>query len=82
MCIALPIFVYRPTNLGLRLHAISMLLFQQNQQTNNSIPQSNNENRSIDQPIALATPLQGSSWPFFKFTDEIEDRRMYFPFSV
>jgi hypothetical protein len=27
MCIALPKDVYRPTNLGLRLHAISMPLF-------------------------------------------------------
>jgi len=31
---------------------------------------------------ALATPLSGSTWPFFKFTDEIENGRVYLTFSV
>ena len=30
----------------------------------------------------LATPLSGSTWLFSKFTDEIENGRVYLPFSV
>src|SRR6266478_3189021 len=44
--------------------------------------QANHEYQFTDQPTEPAIPRSESSWPFFKFTDEIENGPVYLPFSV